>query len=207
MTTFEIDLTTCDPALLLGPKQRECNERLDLTWRLLRRRDFARVMGETRALLNASFATNPHFVPVSEAEFNFQVGEMMWIVDERLSPIVDAPEGPIAVSVCIPDLNPFLRDSGSRVGWKTPLVFLKHRLRRRRAVILFGGVRPEWQNRGIAGAVIYRILRALQAARYYRVGVTWIADENPASLRQMERLGARRLHGLHLFQKQLDRAA
>jgi len=31
--------------------------------------------------------------------------------------------------------------------------------------------------------------------------VTWISDENTASLRQMEKLGARRLHRLHLFRK------
>ena len=203
MSTFELDLERFDANTLLGPKQRELLAAPELTWRLLRRRGFERYMAETRTLLNQSFAANPLFVPVSEAEFLFQVGEMMWIVDERLSPIVYAPDGPVAVGVCIPDLNPFLRATGSRLRWTTPFLFLRHRLRRRRAIMIFGAVHPDWQNRGLAGAMLYRGIAALQQAKYGSVGVTWIADVNPASLKQMERLGARRLHRLHLFRKEL----
>jgi GNAT superfamily N-acetyltransferase len=207
MSTFELDLEHFDADALLGPKQRELLATPDLEWRLLRRRGFQRFMAETRALLNQSFAANPLFVPVSEAEFLFQVGEMMWIVDERLSPIVYAPTGPVAVGVCIPDLNPFLRATGSRVRWTTPLLFLWHRLHRQRAIMIFGAVHPDWQNRGLAGAMLYRGIAALQQAGYLHVGVTWIADVNAASLKQMERLGARCLHRLHLFRKDLGAAS
>jgi GNAT superfamily N-acetyltransferase len=208
MSTYELDLESFDPDRLLGPKQRDVLQAPELTWSRLRRRGFRRLMQQTRSLLNESFADNPMFVPVSEAEFLFQVSEMMWIVDERLSPIVygPPPEGPVAVAVCIPDLNPFLMDTRSRLGWTTPFTFLRHRLRRRRAVIIFGATRPAWQNRGLAGAMLYRIVDALRRAGYTRAGVTWISDTNPASLRQMERLGARRLHRLHLFSKSLAAA-
>lgn len=207
MSTFELDLERFDANALLGPKQRELLAAPELEWQLLRRRGFQRFMAETRTLLNESFAANPMFVPVSEAEFLFQVGEMMWIVDERLSPIVYAPAGPVAVGVCIPDLNPFIRATGSRLRWTTPFLFLWHRLRRHRAIMIFGAVHPDWQNRGLAGAMLYRGIAALQQAGYLRVGVTWIADVNPASLKQMERLGARRLHRLHLFRKDLGAAS
>lgn len=203
MSTFELDLERFGPDVLLGPKQHELLASPALTWRLLKRRGFERFMEETRQLLNASFATNPMFVPVTAAEFLFQVREMMWIVDERLSPIVYGPEGPVAVGVCIPDLNPFLRETRSRFRWNTPLAFLRHRLSRRRAVMIFGAVHPAWQNRGLAGAMLYRGVTALRAAGYRWVGVTWISDVNPSSLKQMERLKAKRLHRLHLFQKQL----
>src|SRR5439155_802235 len=55
-------------------------------------------------------------------------------------------------------------------------------------------------------AMLYRGIAALQQAKYRSVGVTWIADVNPASLKQMERLGARRLQRLHLFRKDLGAA-
>ena len=203
MTTFELAIERFDPEMLLGPKQRELLEAPELVWGRLRRRGFVRVMRDLRVVLNESFAANPMFVPVSEAELLFQVGEMMWIVDERLSPIVYGPEGPVAVGACIPDLNPFLRETRSRFRWNTILTFLRHRRRRRRAVILFGAVRPAWQQRGLAPAMMYRSFTALRAAGYTHVGVTWIADVNAPSLRQMERLGARRLHRLHLFRKSL----
>jgi hypothetical protein len=49
--------------------------------------------------------------------------------------------------------------------------------------------------------MLYRVLTNLREAGYETLGVTWIADVNGASLRQMEKLGARRLHRLHLFRK------
>jgi len=43
----------------------------------------------------------------------------------------------------------------------------------------------------------------MRKAGYETVGGTWIADENKASLRQAEKGGARPLHRLHLFSKEL----
>lgn len=51
--------------------------------------------------------------------------------------------------------------------------------------------------------MLHRVTTALKAAGYATLGITWIADVNGASLRQMERLGARRLHRLHLFTKRV----
>jgi hypothetical protein len=42
---------------------------------------------------------------------------------------------------------------------------------------------------------------ALKRHGYESFGVTWISDENRGSLRQMERLGARPLHRLDLFER------
>ena len=39
--------------------------------------------------------------------------------------------------------------------------------------------------------------------RYEKFGITWVADVNAASLRQVEKLGGKRLHRLHLFRKAL----
>ena len=71
----------------------------------------------------------------------------------------------------------------------------------KRAVIIYYSTAAEYQGRGLNTAMLYRVLTNLRAAGYERLGVTWIADINAASLRQMEKLGARRLHGLHLFRK------
>jgi hypothetical protein len=51
--------------------------------------------------------------------------------------------------------------------------------------------------------MLHRVATALKSAGYARLGITWIADVNGASLRQVERLGARRLHRLHLFTKRV----
>ncbi len=207
MSTFEVDLTRLDPETLVGDRQRDLLADPQLRWETLRRRRFTAQAAAVRQVLNEGFDRNPLFVPPTEEEFLFQTKDLMWIVDERISCLVharlDDGERPVGTVVCIPDLNPFLRATGSRLGPFTPWHFLRSRWRRKRAVIVFYSVSPAFQNRGLNGAMLYRVTSALRAAGYERLGITWIADVNPASLRQTERLGARRLHRLHLFRKEI----
>jgi len=197
MTTFELDLAAAtlpdaaplaDPALAFAP---------------IVRRSFPERMEEARIVLNDGFAHNPMFVPLTTEEFAFQAGEMSAILDPRLSSVLLEDGRPIGTLICIPDLNGFLSATRSRIGLLTPFHFLRYRLRRRRAVIIFYSVVQDRHGRGLMGAILARTVAALRDAGYRQLGITWIADENPASLRQMEKLGARPLHNLHLFRKAL----
>jgi GNAT superfamily N-acetyltransferase len=203
ISTFEVDLTRLDPQILLGEKPRAAAADPALSWETLVRRRFNRQVLDLCRVLNEGFDRNPLFVPLTEEEFLFQTQDMMWIVDERIACLVREGDRPVGTVVCIPDLNPFLRATGSRLTLATPWHFLRSRFTRRRAVIIFYSVSPSHQNRGLNGAMLYRVTTALKSAGYDRLGITWIADINGASLRQVERLGARRLHRLHLFRKAL----
>ena len=55
----------------------------------------------------------------------------------------------------------------------------------------------------VLGAMLAHTLERVRAAGYESVGGTWISDENPASLRQVEKMNGRWLHTLHLFRKAL----
>ncbi len=160
-------------------------------------------MEDARLVLNAGFDRNPMFVPLSAEEYTFQAGEMMWIMDPRLSVVVHHDGNPAGVIVCIPDLNPFVRDIGGRLSWTAPWHFIRHRLNRDRAVIIYYSVTPELHGRGLNGAMLARVIRAARDAGYKTLGTTWIADSNIASLKQMQRIGAKPLHRLHLFSKAL----
>ncbi len=204
MTTFDYDLDRLDPAMLLGPKQREILADPDYDWLSVTRRTFAARMEDARVVLNAGFDRNPMFVPLTPEEFNFQAGEMMWIMDFRLPVIVHHRGKPVGALLCVPDMNPFIRDTKARIGISTPFHFLRHRLKRTRAVILLYSVDPEHQNRGLNGAMLFRLATALKQSGYKSVGGTWIADVNGASLRQAEKIGARPLHELGIFGKRID---
>ncbi|WHO39356.1 GNAT family N-acetyltransferase [Sphingobium sp. AP49] len=197
MTTFELDLAEArlpDTAALDNPAFRFAS---------IVQRHFPERMEDARAVLNDGFADNPMFVPLTPEEFQFQAGEMSSILDPRLSSVLMDGDRPVGTIICIPDLNGFLRATRSRISWLTPLHFLRYRLRRRRAVIIFYSVAQDRHGRGLMGAMLARTIGALRGAGYRQLGITWIADQNAASLRQMERLGARRLHRLHLFRKTL----
>ena len=201
--TFDTDVSAIQLDRLMADRHRRELESSDIRWSRVRRRGFARCLEEIRDLLNESFARNPMFVPLSREEFHFQAKEMMWIVDHRITQLAYRDNRLIGVTLCIPDLNPLVRATGSRVGPGAPWHFLRYRLNRRRAVSVFFAVRPSRHNQGICGAMLYRLTRDLRAAGYTHVGGTWISDENGASLRQMERLGSAPLHRLHLFRKSL----
>jgi GNAT superfamily N-acetyltransferase len=198
MQTFELDLAAAQlpaTAAIDGPGE--------FRFAPIERSTFAERMEEARAVLNDGFANNPMFVPLTDAEFRFQAGEMMSILDPRLSSVLLRGNRAVGTVICIPDVNGFLSATRSRIGLTTPFHFLRYRLRRRRAVIIFYSVVTDEQGKGLMGALLARTITALRQARYERLGITWIAELNAASLRQMERIGARPLHRLHLFGKEI----
>lgn len=198
MRTFELDLVTAKAPSSGSPETGRG------TFAPVRRRDFRKRMEEARQVLNDGFVENPMFVPLTSQEFDFQAGEMMAIIDPRLSSLLKSDGQPIGVVICIPDLTGFMRATRSRLRLLTPWHYLRHRFNRKRAVIIFYSVNRDRHGQGIMGRMLDRTLQALRDAGYEKLGITWIADENPASLRQMEKLGATSLHQLHLFRKALS---
>lgn len=195
MTTFELDLAHSglpDEAAVDAP---------GFAFAPIEKRSFPERMEEARAVLNDGFADNPMFVPLTQDEFVFQAGEMSSILDPRLSSILIEDGRPVGTIICIPDLNGFLSATRSRIGLSTPWHFLRFRFKRRRAVIIFYSVVRDRHGRGLMGAMLARTISRLRGAGYTELGITWIADANKASLRQMEKLGAEPLHHLHLFRK------
>jgi hypothetical protein len=203
-TTFELDLARFDPASLSKSAAAVRLGDPRLRWAELKARDFDRVLEEVRAVLNDGFARNPMFVPLTPEEMRFQALDLSHVLDPGITALVHDEQGPAGVVLCIPDLNPMLRGMRSRLSISAPWHYLKFRLLpRRRAVIIFYSVAARMQGQGLNGAMLHRVTSALRAAGYRMLGLTWIADVNAASLRQVERLGARRLHRLHLFTKRV----
>ena len=193
MSTYEVHLAQAHV-----PEDRSGGS---LSFAPIARRTFAERMENARVLLNDGFADNPFFVPLTPEEFLFQAGELSTIMDPRLSSVALKDGEPAGVLICIPDLNGFLRATRSRLRWTTPFHYLVHRLTRRRAVIIFYSVARKHHGQGVMSAMLARTLKTARDAGYTELGVTWIADENAASLRMMEKIGARPLHRLHLFRK------
>ena len=203
MTTFEIALDAGEPKQLLGDKQRAILADPDFFWQPIQRSAFKARLQDARIILNDGFAENPMFVPPSAAEYLFQAGDMMWIIDKRISTVVYHRGRPAGAIIAIPDLNPLIKSIGGKIGVSAPMKFLRHRFTTTRAVLIYQSVCRNLHNRGLNGAMLYRTATALQAAGYRTLGGTWIADVNKPSLRQAEKAGARPLHRLHLFTKRL----
>lgn len=203
MRTFEADLDAFDPAAMLGPAQRDILASPDWSFAPVGSRDIPARLEDALVLLNSGFADNPMFVPLTRDEFDFQAKELRWIIDPRITAVLHYRGAPAGIVLVIPDLNPFIRATGSRLKWSTPWHFLVHRLRRDRALVVYLSVGKAFQGQGVMGAMLGTLLPKMRAAGYKKLGITWIWDENHASLRQMEKIGARPLHRTHLFRKAL----
>lgn len=205
MTTFELDLRHFDPNALARFAEQQATD-AGQRWDIVRGRDFERVLEQVRLVLNDGFRDNPMFVPLTPEEMLFQAKDLSHLLDPHITALVHDAEGPVGVVLCIPDLNPLLRAMRSRLSLTAPWQLLRHKLRRHRAVIIFYSVARRRQGRGLNGAMLHRVTTALKTRGYASLGITWIADANRASLRQMDRLGARPLHRLHLYTKSLFEA-
>ena len=206
MTTFEIDLNDFEPQKLLKDKVKKLFEDKDYDFLEIKKKHFKEHMISVKNILNDGFADNPMFVPLTDEEFMFQAKDMMWIIDEKISSLVEYKGKPIGTVVCIPDLNGFLKNTKSQLSLKTPFAFLKHKLKKDRAVIIFYSVCQEHHGKGINPAMLYKVTTALKERGYQSLGLTWIADENVASLRQTQKLGANKLHGLNLYKMEIEHA-
>lgn len=203
MATMEAANVQTSPGVRLGPKHRAVMEDSDFTFAPITRASLSRRLEEARLILNASFAENPMFVPVSAEEFQFQAKDLKWVMDPRISAVLHHRGAPAGCVICVPDLNPFLQRIRSRMGLSTPWHFLRHRVTNTRAVLIFAGIMPHLQGRGLNPVILDHVMARARAAGYTHMGNTWIADVNPMSLAQAERAGSTRMHRLHLFAKSL----
>lgn len=202
MATYATDLTG-GHVPPIGPKQQAILDDPAFTFAPVTRRTIPARMEDARIVLNASFADNPMFVPVTAKEFHFQAKDMKWVMDPRISSVLHHHGKPAACVICVPDLNPLLARIRSRLGVTTPWHFLRHRMTNTRAVLIFLGVLPELQGQGVNPLMMHRTFTAMRAAGYTDLGNTWIGDVNGASLAQARKAGAEPLHKLHIFAKDL----
>lgn len=205
MSTFELDLSVFDPQQLFTDKVKNLLSNPEFQARNIKKKTFLKQIEEVRLSLNDGFKDNPMFVPLTSEEFLFQAEDMMWIIDEDISYTMYKNDKAVGTIVCIPNLNPFLKSTGSKIKLSTPYHYLQHKKNNKTAVIIFYSVEREFHGLGINPTLLYKMTSSLKNKGYKKLGFTWIADVNKASLRQVEKLGAKPLHKLHLFKKELSR--
>jgi len=203
MMQFEVDITAMDANTVLRPEHRAVLDDPAFTWGRVVAKGLGRLLPEICDAFNDGFANNPMFVPFTHEEFHFAAKDLSWVIDPRISSVVREKGEVVGILLCIPDLNPLLRQSRSHFSLLTIPRLLLYRKRCRRAVVIIQGVRQRLQNRGIGAVMIHQVLTALQSAGYDRLGITWISDVNIPSLKGAMRGGARPMHRLHLFKKSL----
>ena len=203
MTTFEIDLLSVNAEEVASEKHRKLLLNSEYEIIPITKSAYAKLRPVILEIFNKGFDQNPLFVPISMKEFDFQAKDLVYFMDSNISFVAAHKGVPVAVSISIPDINPLLRVTGSKLNFATLYHFIKCKLIRDRTLCIFAAVLPEYQNKGMLGAIVYQTLTSMKKRGYKKFGITWIADDNKRSLRKMEATRARKLHELRIFEKQL----
>ena len=180
----------------------ELEPRHQIRVRKMSRRSLRRDMDRFAEVYNSAWAENWGFVPYSKEDLSYWTQELQLVFDKHWFMVAETAEGEtVAVAITVPDMNQVLRRMNGKVlpfGWW-------HFLRRRRIVdrvrVGFLGVKPEFQQTGVAAAlyVEHFDMAAVRPQKWGEMG--WILETNRNMNRAMEAMGGRIVRRYRVFEK------
>lgn len=145
-----------------------------------------------RTVYNSAWTTHDNFKAMSIEMALFIFKKMKPVIDEKLACFVYHNDKPIAFCLCIPDVNPIFKYINGNLNFfgKVKFLFLKMFVKITRVNGVAIGVHPEFQRRGIEGAIFTDLANRLQNKTHYEdVVVTWVGDFNPKMQYVFESVG------------------
>jgi GNAT superfamily N-acetyltransferase len=177
-----------------------------ITIRNMRKRDLKNEVRRFMDVYNEAWGDNWGFVPITEAEVNFQAKALKPVLDERWTFIAERDGEVLGAALTLPDINQALAKLNGRLlpfGW---LRFLLAQRKIDQVRVFALGVRPEYQHTGIAAAFYIRHLEEADPDHVYGGETGWILEVNEPMNRAMEGMGGKVVKKYRLFEKSLQPA-
>ncbi len=154
-------------------------------------------------LYTKAWEYNWGFVPMTRAEFDHTVQQLLPIVDTDLVFIAEIDGNPVGFSVALPDYNLVLKKMNGRLfpfGFIKALYY-KNKINRARIITL--GIIKEYQRRGIDSVMHYMTYKNGQAKNFYDGELSWILEINTVMNQAAAKLGATIHKTYRLYDKSL----
>ena len=138
------------------------------------------------------------------------INKMSPIMDEKIIWFAYYKMEPIAFSIFLPELNEIFRHlKGNLNLWgKIKFFFLFKLVPPKNVHGVVFGVAPEFQKKGVEGALIQQISNQfLRSKKYKKIIMTWVGDFNPKMLKLIEGLGATNYQKLKTYRFLFNRNA
>jgi hypothetical protein len=140
-----------------------------------------------RDVFNDAFSSNLHFLPVSKEEYRFSSRYLSLVTDPELIYLVEHHGKPVAVLMCVLDINPLLRRMNGKVGPFKYIRFCRERKKIRTLIVYAVGIKKAYQRTRLL-FLLYGAMYSM-ASRFDRIECTWISEGNVLSARAATRLG------------------
>lgn len=157
----------------------------------LKKKNIEKYIEDFRTIYNKAWAR--HGVPqISSLQAKAQMQQILPFLDEKIIWYGYYKDEPIAIYMNIPEINQIFKYVNGKLDLVGKIKFLYHKWRKscKKMLGLVYGIVPEFQGKGVDGALIVATGKMVQEEyrRYPVLEMNWIGDFNPKMIRVVEQL-------------------
>lgn len=172
--------------------------------RNMRKREMSAEVARFMEVYNEAWGDNWGFVPVTEAEVEFQAKNLKQVIDEDWAYMAEKDGEVVGAALTLPDVNQVLAKLNGRLlpfGW---LRFLLGRRRIDQLRVFALGVKHDYRHSGVAAGLYLRHLETAARPGAIEGGeMGWILETNGPMNRAMEGMGGRVVKRYRIYEKSL----
>ena len=167
------------------------------------------LVGESQRLavvFNEAWKNNWGFVPFTAAEAAHMAKEMRPIVDPRMTLIAEIDNMPVAVVICVPDINVALQQINGRLTrFGMPiglfkLLWYRRKIRKARFVAL--GLLEKYRRTGIAEMLVLQVMEE-GARRGFASELSMTLEDNVMVNRFIDAMGASKYKTYRIYRRSI----
>lgn len=178
-----------------------------ITIRNMRRREMAAEVRRFMEVYNEAWGDNWGFVPITDAEVEFQAKNLKQVLDEEWTFMAEKDGEVVGAALTLPDVNQVLAGMGGRLlpfGW-AKFLFGRRKIDRLRVFAL--GVKHDYRHTGVAAGLYLEHIRMAGLPDKIHWGeMGWILETNKPMNRAMEGMGGKVVKKYRLYERSLDGA-
>jgi hypothetical protein len=172
--------------------------------RNMRKREMASEVRRFMDVYNEAWGDNWGFVPITDAEVEFQAKNLKQVIDEDWAFMAEKDGEVVGAALTLPDINQVLAKLSGRLlpfGWLR-FLFGKGKVDQLRVLAL--GVKHEYRHSGVAAGLYLKHLETAAAPGKIEGGeMGWILETNGPMNRAMEGMGGKVVKKYRIFERSL----
>jgi hypothetical protein len=178
-----------------------------ITIRNMRKREMAAEVRRFMDVYNEAWGQNWGFVPITDAEVEFQAKNLKQVIDEEWTFMAEKDGEVIGAALTLPDINQVMAKMNGRLlpfGWAK---FLLGRRKIDRLRVFALGVKHDYRHTGVAaGLYLEHIKMAALPDQIHWGEMGWILETNEPMNRAMEGMGGKIVKKYRLYERSLGGA-
>jgi hypothetical protein len=176
-----------------------------ITIRNMRRREMAAEVRRFMDVYNEAWGDNWGFVPITDAEVEFQAKNLKQVLDEEWTFMAEKDGEVVGAALTLPDINQVMAKLNGRLlpfGWAR---FLLGRRKIDRLRVFALGVKHDYRHTGVAaGLYLEHIKMAAKPDKIHWGEMGWILETNKPMNRAMEGMGGKIVKKYRLYERPLN---